>query len=216
MKTMNHKYMHLGALADAYNSMNGLSPRSKSSGMFIARSAVGLSGNVKSATHEQMDEMIAFLKGRLPHGLVIEPDDGRHKNPGRRRIHNTIRAAQKASKQSQAKWFKNRYAKDPIFALRHSMRRTVATALKRAGFVKNQSSIKIVGCTAAELKKHIELQFLPGMSWANRESWHIDHIVPLSSAKTEDELLALCHFTNLRPLWAKENQKKSSQMTHLL
>lgn len=208
--------MHLGALADAYNSINNLSPRSKSSAMFVARQFAGVNGSVKSATHSQMDKMISHLQSLLPFGAVKEPDDGRHQNPGRPRKPVRTQQATNAKQISNAKWFKKRYANDPVFAMKHAMRRTVSTALRRAGFVKKQSSIKIVGCTPAELKKHIEMQFLQGMSWDNRRDWHIDHIVPLSSAKTEDELLALCHFTNLRPLWAEDNQKKSSHLTHLI
>jgi hypothetical protein len=49
------------------------------------------------------------------------------------------------------------------------------------------------------------------MSWDNKHLWHIDHIIPLSSAKTEDELKQLCHYTNLQPLWAADNIKKSNK-----
>jgi hypothetical protein len=50
------------------------------------------------------------------------------------------------------------------------------------------------------------------MCWENRNEWHIDHIVPLSSAKTEDEVYGLCHYTNLQPLWAKDNLQKSNKL----
>jgi hypothetical protein len=215
MKSMNHKYMHLGRLADAYNASNGLSPRNRKSAMFVARQAAGVAGDVKSATHGQMDEMISYLEGRPECGDVREASDGRADNPGRA-ASSTPKARKKQSRESRRNWFNKRYGSDQVFAIRHSMRRTVATALKRAGFIKKQSSLKIVGCTPSELKRHIELQFLPGMSWLNRSEWHVDHIVPLSSAASEEELLALCHFTNLRPIWAKENLKKSSHRTHLI
>ena len=50
------------------------------------------------------------------------------------------------------------------------------------------------------------------MNWENRNLWHVDHIIPLSSAKTEEELVKLCHYTNLQPLWAEDNLKKSNKI----
>jgi hypothetical protein len=84
MKSMNHKYMHLGRLADAYNANKQLPPRSRQSAMFIARQKAGVEGNVKSATLEQMDAMIAYLEGLPECGSVLESTDGRHENPGRK------------------------------------------------------------------------------------------------------------------------------------
>lgn len=49
------------------------------------------------------------------------------------------------------------------------------------------------------------------MNWENRNLWHIDHIKPLSLATTENELYELCHYTNLRPLWAIDNLKKGNK-----
>jgi hypothetical protein len=49
------------------------------------------------------------------------------------------------------------------------------------------------------------------MCWDNQGKWHIDHIIPLSSGKTEDDIIKLCHYTNLQPLWAIDNMKKGSK-----
>ena len=46
------------------------------------------------------------------------------------------------------------------------------------------------------------------MNWKNHGEWHIDHIKPLSSAKSEEEMNKLFHYSNLQPLWASENLKK--------
>jgi hypothetical protein len=63
------------------------------------------------------------------------------------------------------------------------------------------------------LKQHLENQFQSGMNWKTygKYGWHIDHIIPLSSAKTEKELYKLCHYTNLQPLWAKDNLIKGNR-----
>ena len=50
------------------------------------------------------------------------------------------------------------------------------------------------------------------MSWENRNEWHVDHIIPLCSAKTQEELYNLCHYTNLQPLWVKDNLTKGSKI----
>jgi hypothetical protein len=77
---------------------------------------------------------------------------------------------------------------------------------------KNNKTFEIVGCEPKELKMYLEKQFKNGMTWKNRNEWHIDHIIPLSSAKTEKNVINLCHFTNLQPLWVKENLEKSNKI----
>ena len=77
---------------------------------------------------------------------------------------------------------------------------------------KKNKTFEIVGCSPQFLKEHLEKQFVDGMTWENRSEWHIDHKIPLSSAKTEEELYKLCHYTNLQPLWAEENLKKSNKI----
>ena len=74
----------------------------------------------------------------------------------------------------------------------------------------------MIGCLFDRLVLHIERQFLPGMSWENRSEWHIDHIVPLASASSLEEMERLNHFTNLRPLWASDNLSKGAKVETLL
>jgi len=62
---------------------------------------------------------------------------------------------------------------------------------------------------------HVEQQFTVDMHWDNYGDWHIDHIVPLSCADTEEELKLLCHYTNLQPLWAVDNLAKSNTYIRL-
>jgi hypothetical protein len=47
------------------------------------------------------------------------------------------------------------------------------------------------------------------MNWKNRDLWQIDHIIPISFGESEDEVIKLNHFSNLRPLWIKDNLEKS-------
>ena len=103
---------------------------------------------------------------------------------------------------------KKRKKEDILFNIISNMRNSVNRYLK----YKSKHTFEIIGCSPQFLKEHLENQFVNGMDWDNRSEWHIDHIIPLSSAKTEEELYKLCHYTNLQPLWAKENMKKSNKI----
>lgn len=74
------------------------------------------------------------------------------------------------------------------------------------------SPIKDLGCSILELKIWIESKFEPGMTWENHGMWHLDHIRPLSKFNLMDreEFLKACNYTNLQPLWAKDNIRKSN------
>jgi hypothetical protein len=83
-------------------------------------------------------------------------------------------------------------------------------------YKKTTKIYQILGCTQQELLQHLEKQFLKGMNWENRKLWHIDHIIPMDSAKTLEDNYKLNHFTNLRPMWAKDNLSKKNNNTHLI
>ena len=109
-------------------------------------------------------------------------------------------------------YWNNRKEEEPEFKLLTNMRSRLSKYLKKLNISKTNKTFDIVGCTPQELKEHLEKQFSNGMTWENRVEWHIDHIIPLSSAKTEEELYKLCHYTNLQPLWAIENMKKGNKI----
>lgn len=105
-----------------------------------------------------------------------------------------------------------RLNKDNMFKLKCSIRNLVRSSFKNLGYNKNSKTFQILGCTSMEFYEHIESQFVDGMNWNNRKLWHIDHIIPVSLAKTEEELIKLNHYTNLRPLWAIDNIRKSNKI----
>ena len=97
-------------------------------------------------------------------------------------------------------------------ALSRRVRRRINNAFKRRGFSVSGRTTEIIGCGIKELKTHLESQFTAGMSWDNKDQWHIDHIIPLDFARDEKHLRWLCHYTNLQPLWASDNIKKANKM----
>jgi Zn-finger protein len=100
---------------------------------------------------------------------------------------------------------------DPLFKLMCMVRNRVGNSLKTKNFKKNKRTFDLVGCSIENLYKHLESSFKLGMNWDNHGDWHIDHIVPLSSAKTTEEIYSLCHYSNLQALWAHENYIKSNK-----
>ena len=104
----------------------------------------------------------------------------------------------------------------PKHLLENRIRSRIHTAFVRQKYTKNSRIFEILGCSWEKLKIHIELQFTDGMTWENRSDWHIDHIIPIASAITEEDVIRLNHYTNLRPLWAKDNLAKGAKMEHLI
>jgi hypothetical protein len=99
----------------------------------------------------------------------------------------------------------------PILGAARAARQCVSRAFNRAGVSKTKKTEQVLACSLSFFKNHIERQFVPAMTWANRSEWHIDHIVPLSSAKSVDDVYRLNHYSNLRPLWARDNMVKGAK-----
>ena len=142
------------------------------------------------------------LKGRPP---AMTPEERRvHKNKLRReRYRQRIRLYEQCRRRT-----------DPVFALRERLRATLRCAIARQFTRKSARTFELVGCTPTELKAYIEALFAPGMSWANRHLWHVDHKTPISSfdlTNPAQQRLAF-HYTNLQPLWAIDNRLKGDRL----
>lgn len=92
---------------------------------------------------------------------------------------------------------------DPAYRLFRNVHRRAGQAL--GGSASPSAS---VGATMQTLRHYIEAQFRPGMSWENYRQWEVDHILPLSGATSFDDLVSRCHYTNLQPLWRRQNRMK--------
>ncbi|MEO6583667.1 MAG: hypothetical protein ABIO05_05045 [Ferruginibacter sp.] len=111
-------------------------------------------------------------------------------------------------------YIKSRTRVDPLFKLTITLRNRLYIALK--GTQKTESTLKLIGCNLVALTKHLESKFQEGMSWANhsKNGWHIDHIIPCNKfdlTKLEEQQKCF-HYTNLQPLWAKDNLIKGTKI----
>ena len=117
-----------------------------------------------------------------------------------------------ANKEREAEKRKKRRNTDSLYKMKSYLRTRTSAAFKNKGYKKNSKTENMLGISYEKVKKHIGRQFQKGMTWSNYGEWHIDHIMPLSSAKTEAELLKLCHYRNLQPLWAADNISKGAKI----
>lgn len=115
------------------------------------------------------------------------------------------------NKDYQNQYNKLRKKKDPLFHTIINLRRRLNKRLYSLKWRKSSSFNKYIGCNKEQLINNLQAKFEPGMTWDNYGKWHIDHIIPLASAKTETELYQLCHYTNLQPLWAEDNIRKGDK-----
>jgi hypothetical protein len=95
-----------------------------------------------------------------------------------------------------------------------SIRNSILNSIKRRSHKKNSKTNEILGCSFEFFKIYIESKFEPWMNWENRAlyngelnyGWDLDHIIPLSSAKTEEDIIRLNHHTNFQPLCSYTNR----------
>lgn len=119
-----------------------------------------------------------------------------------------------SAKQAVKKYNRERARTDPVFRMASRCRKRIWAAFSGKGYSKKTRTFSMIGCTPEDLCSHLEAQFLEGMTRDNYGKWHIDHITPLASAATEEEVVALCHYTNLQPLWARDNLAKGARVDY--
>ena len=106
----------------------------------------------------------------------------------------------------------NRKKIDPVFKLKKQIRNEIRTSFNRRGFRKSARTEAIVGCSLQELYNHLckTYQVRYGEEYNGNRVVHIDHIVPLATAHTEDDVKRLCRWDNLQLLTAEDNLAKSA------
>jgi hypothetical protein len=109
---------------------------------------------------------------------------------------------------------RNRKKTDSLFKITQNIKTLISNSFKKYKFKKTSKTANILGCTFDEFKTHLESKFELWMNWDNHGlyngtemfGWDIDHIIPLSYAVTEDDIIKLNHYSNLQPLCSKINR----------
>ena len=104
---------------------------------------------------------------------------------------------------------------DSLYKLRRGIRALILVSFRNQFTTKSKKTIEILGCSFEEFKLHLESKFDDKMNWQNQGTyWHMDHIIPISSAQTEEDVYRLNHYTNFRPLYWEDNLKKSNKIEY--
>ena len=122
--------------------------------------------------------------------------------------HNDLQTAQ--LKEYNKLYWSKRMKEDELFRFKSIMRKSIGNLIKN----KSKSTQDIIGCSFEEFKSYLESKFEYWMNWGNYGlfngeygyGWDIDHILPLSSVESEDDVVRLCHFSNLQPLCSRVNR----------
>ncbi len=115
---------------------------------------------------------------------------------------------------TQKTYENKRFKTDIVFKLKKILNSCINQSLKNSGYTKISRTHQILGCSYDEFKQHIESKWESWMDWVNygkyngelNHGWDIDHIIPISKAKTEDDIIRLNHYSNLQPLCNKVNR----------
>jgi len=137
----------------------------------------------------------------------------------KRRIWRLNPAHNEKKREYMRKYYIKKQKRDPLYALNKSISLYIRETLKNnGGSKKNRHWEDVVGYTVLELRKHLEKQFIDGMSWDNygTDGWHIDHIIPVAvfnySSPEHIDFKRCWSLSNLQPLWAKDNLSKGKKL----
>lgn len=111
---------------------------------------------------------------------------------------------------------RNKRQSDPVYRFRTSVRCLIWGYAKKKGYSGSKKVWEMVGCDFESFLAYIQSQFEEGMTLENyghgEGCWNIDHIIPISTAKTDEDIERINHYTNLRPMWSSDNYKRPRKM----
>jgi hypothetical protein len=144
--------------------------------------------------------------------LNTKERDKRAANPEEynRKKRETYKIQKDKINETRRKNLQKRRDEDPKYRVMMALHCRLYMAVKE----KKGKTMELVGCSKDALNKHLYSKFTEGMTWENYGEWHIDHIRPCASFNLEDpeEQKKCFHWTNLQPLWAKDNIIKSDRL----
>lgn len=189
----------------------------------------------KQYRKERYKRIVSTEEGRIEFNRVSRKNNRKYKEKNKNKIkeyNSRPEVLEKARENKKKRWknnpkkleeyrknrkeyMKNRRGQDIMFKTIGNLRHRLKEFLKTKGWRKNSPTTKLLGCSKEEFRIYIKNKFETNMTWDNYgngdNQWSYDHIIPLSSATCLEELYKLCHYTNIQPLWHKDNIIKSNK-----
>lgn len=154
-----------------------------------------------------------YRAGRAKNKRVSTPESRKRKRELAKIKKLSLTPEQKIVRREKRRIAKHKkFAAEPFYRVKDNLRKACGDAFRCKRWKKGGATEQLLGTTYDIFKLHIYKLFTKGMSWENYGLWHIDHKVPIASAKNEEELRVLFHYKNLQPLWAKDNIEKSDKI----
>jgi hypothetical protein len=150
------------------------------------------------------------MANREKHRALI--DRWNEENPEKLLEYSRKHKASDKGKEYMREYVKRRRRENPQVLMAERIRARLRVALSERGYGKDSLTMDVLGCSWGEFVAHIESQFTGGLSWENKDEWHIDHHIPIDAARDVQEVKMLNYYTNLKPMWGSENLKKSDNL----
>ena len=125
-----------------------------------------------------------------------------------------VKENQEILKKKRRIHLKERRENDNFFRYKEHVRRLIIKSFIRKGYKKSSKTYEIVGCDYNTLLDHLKKTYKDnyGVEWNEKEEVHIDHIIPIASAKDEKDVIRLNHYTNLQLLKPQDNLEKRDKL----
>lgn len=109
---------------------------------------------------------------------------------------------------------KIKYKNKELIKFKQQIRCLISKSFSKKKFIKKENTEKILGCSFEKFYKHLLQTYKNnyGRDYDGIEKVHIDHIIPLATANTEEEVIKLNYYTNLQLLKAEDNMNKGSKL----
>lgn len=168
----------------------------------------------RDENRERLNEKSRARYKENPQSFKARTD--KYRESHQERVRESRRRYKEKTRKQNTDYERGRRHNDPIHRFRSSVVCLIRGYARKKGYKGDKTTWELIGCDFDTFLSHIQSQFEDGMTMENyghgEGMWNVDHIVPYCTAETDDDVERLNHYTNLRPMWAKDNYRRPRKM----